>query len=119
MALCTPKFIHLWAPEFFWTLPQIPVALRPRPDATGADQFYLVCPDCGGRLCSQSGKWFMKTVVDFDGTGILCVRKYQCNACSATFKGWNPRVLQTLPEHIQIDLDVVVFRNFALKRSLA
>ena len=64
-------------------------------------------------------QWVTARVLDFDGTGIVVAKKYECNLCKTTYKGWDARLLKALPVHIQNDFDIIVNRNFAFRRSVA
>ena len=113
-----PTFVHVHVPELAYTQNWVHPSLQLNPGAAGDDQYYQHCPCCAGRMVAKE-QWVTARVLDFDGTGIVVAKKYECNVCKTTYNGWDARLLKALPAHIQDDFDIIVNRNFAVRRSVA
>ena len=77
----------------------------------------LDCPedDCSCKLNAQS--WKRKVVLNSNGTySMWSFKKYKCKGCSKSCYGVDPRVIASLPVHLQQLLDADLFRKFSLER---
>ena len=111
-----PTFVHVHVPELAYTQDWVHPSLQLNLGAAGDDRYYQHYPCCAGRLVAKE-QWVTARVLDFDGTGIVVAKKYECTVCKTTYKGWDTRLLEQLPAHIQDDFDIIVKRNFAVRRT--
>ena len=102
-------WIGIWCPEFLFAQ---------APDAFRFQHNTLNCcfAGCSGKLTGSG--WVFATVLTFGGLAGIATHKYRCNTCGKSIRGWNQKLLASLPLHVQKLFDIVHFQKFAVSRAV-
>ncbi|KAF8057791.1 hypothetical protein FPV67DRAFT_1786257 [Lyophyllum atratum] len=90
--------IYLWLPHFF-------VA-------------ELRCPHCGNVL-EKNGAAAPRRITDAEDSFYIVTWKYYCRKnCKATFRGWSPKIMSSLPPYLSLAFPAILSQRGGLSRQV-